>query len=499
METFSERVMRFGEEIPDKEALVFRKESVTFGALKMRVRKAAAFLAECGVKKGDRVLFSAPSKPETIVAYLAVTRIGAVAVFIDKNSTPGNALSIYSEADGVLFLTDMKLPDVPPEVKLASLKEVCGAGAKQEESDVCASCEPEDLSEILFTTGTTGKPKGVMLSHRAVLSILQHTKTGIGIRPDDRVLIPLPLHHSFSLRELRAALYGGSTVVLQNGFVFAKEIEQNLDAHGCTCMIAVPVSMELLRSQMQDRFYEIMGRFRYIEIGAGSLTVEQRKRLAKKLPDTELHNTWGSSETGGALFTDVHRAAKDPVLVTAIGKPLPDITVKVLDPDGNPIRSDAEHTGRMALSGDMVMSGYWKAEDLTKAALADGLLITSDIVYEDAEGYYHMLGRADDIINVGGEKVSPLDVENVACEFPAIRECGCIGVPDTKTHLGEVPVLFYASEEEIPEADLRSYMASHAEKYKMPAYFVRVEALPRNRMEKLDRKALKILWEEKQG
>ena len=496
-ETFSERVMKLAEEIPDKEAVIFRKEVLTFRELKRRVLSAAGTLREAGVKKGDRVLFSAVSKPETVVAYLAVLYAGGIAVFIDKNSTPKNALAIYDEADGVLFLTDMKMTDVPGGVKLMSLKEVCGAGAQGGDPGKHAECEPEDISEILFTTGTTGKPKGVMLSCRAVLSILSHTKAGIGIREDDRVLIPLPLHHSFSLREMRAALYGGSTVILQNGFVFAREIEQNLDQHGCTGMIAVPVSMELLRAQMQDRFYEIMGRFRYIEIGAGSLTVEQKKRLAAKLPDTVLMNTWGSSETGGAIFTNVSENASDPVRVTAIGKPLPDITVRVLDENGSPIKSDETHTGKLALAGDMVMSGYWKAEELTKAALQGGFLLTNDVVYEDPDGYVHMLGRSDDIINVGGEKVSPIDVENVASEFTKLRECGCIGVPDTKTHLGEVPVLFYASDEEIPDEEIRSYIAANAEKYKIPAYYVRVDALPRNRMQKLDRKALKKLWEER--
>ena len=495
-ETFSEAVMRLAEEIPEKEALAFRKEILTYGELKRRVLAAAGALAHFGVKRGDRVLFSAVSKPETVVAYLAVLYVGGTAVFIDKNSTAKNALAIYEETDAAVFLTDMKLEEMNIPARVESLKAVCRGEALFPDEAEHVTPDPEEISEILFTTGTTGKPKGVMLSHRAVLSILKHTKEGIGIREDDKVLIPLPLHHSFSLRELRAAMYGGSTVVLQNGFTFAREIEQNLDQHGCTGMIAVPVSMELLREQMKDRFYEIMGRFRYIEIGAGSLTVEQRKRLAANLPDTELHNTWGSSETGGALFTNVSAEAGNPVHVTAIGKPLPDITVMILNEQDQPIESDVNHTGRLALSGEMVMSGYWRAEELTAAALKGNLLLTNDVVYADSDGFIHMLGRSDDIINVGGEKVSPIDVENVACEYPGIKECGCVGVPDTMTHLGEVPVLFYASDEEIPDAAIKAYIGANAEKYKIPAHFVRIDALPRNRMQKLDRKALKKLWEE---
>ena len=518
-ETFSEKVIARGRELPDREAVIFRREILTYGTLADRALIAAGFLAAAGVKKGDRVLFSAVSKPETVVAYLGVQYAGAVSVFIDKNSTMQHAADIYDEAGAVLFLSDMKKAELPGHIRCVSMKAVCrgsledaahaladagtgSAGSLPSADEVVAAHmppDPEDLSEILFTTGTTGKPKGVMLSHRAVLSILTHTKEGIGIREDDRILIPLPLHHSYSLRVLRAALYGGSSVVLQNGLTFAREIEQNLDSHSCTAIAVVPVSMELLRAQMQDRFYEIMGRFRYIEVGAGSLTVEQRKRLSANLPDTEIRNTWGSSETGGALFINVSREADSPLHVTAIGKPLPDIRVYVLDENDSPIESSPEHTGRLALSGEMLMSGYWNQPELTAAALKNGMLLTNDIVYADEDGFIHMLGRSDDIINVGGEKVSPLDVENVACELPKISECACIGVPDTETGLGEVPVLFFASEEAVPAGEIRAYIAANTEKYNVPVHYVRIDALPRNRMQKLDRKALRSLWEEGAG
>ena len=156
------------------------------------------------------------------------------------------------------------------------------------------------------------------------------------------------------------------------------------------------------------------------------------------------------------------------------------------------------HMDRLALSGSMLMSGYWHAPELTEKALVRGMLLTNDVVYVDEDGYVHMLGRSDDIINVGGEKVSPLDVENVACEFTKLRECACIGVPDTETHLGEVPVLFYATDDEtLDPSEIKAYIAANTEKYKVPVHYVRVGALPRNRMQKLDRRALRAMWEER--
>lgn len=240
----------------------------------------------------------------------------------------------------------------------------------------------------------------------------------------------------------------------------------------------------------------VLGRFRYIEVGAGSLTIEQRKRLTKELPDTIIYNTWGSSETGGALFTNVTEVVKTPDKVGVVGKPLPHVQVRTLDPEGKPFISDREHPGRLSLKGDMQMVGYWKREELTAQTLKDGWLLTGDMVYTDEEGYVYMLGRADDIINVGGEKVSPIEVENIAGEYDKMKECACIGVQDPEGILGQIPVLFVVARDgSFNEADLQTFLAGRMERYKLPQRYIQIFKLPRNRMEKIDRKELHRMWE----
>lgn len=495
-DTLIRRVFELAGSQPDKTAVVFKKDSLTYRMLADKIRAAGASLAGMGVNRGDRVLFTALSKPEMVVAYLGIQYIGAVAVFVDKNSSPENSAAVYADAQAALFLTDKPMKDCAGQMKLASLKQLYAAEMPATIPEYTIPGQ-EDVAELLFTTGTTGKPKGVILSYKAVYHILSNTIEGIGITPQERLLLPLPLNHSFALRVLRALLYVGATVVLQNGFAFAKEVELNQEAFGCTAFAAVPASMELLRGQMQDEFARIMGKFRYIEIGAGSLTIEQRKRLAKQLPDTTIINTWGSSESGGALFVNVSAVASHEKQVGATGKPLPGITVRVLDENGNPMeQSDAEHPGRMALKGDMIMSGYWRRDELTAETLKDGWLVTSDMVYTDADGYVYMLGRADDIINVGGEKVSPIEVENIAGEYEQIRECACIGVNDPNGVLGQVPVLFVVTKDaEFSEAGMQTFLAARMERYKLPQHYIVLPELPRNRMGKIDRKELRRFWE----
>ena len=498
----AEHVLELAKCQPDKPALLFKKDSLSYRAFAERIVKCASFLSGLGIRKGDRVLFTALSKPETVVVYLGIQYAGAVAVSMDKNATPEAGWQIYSDTEASLYITDKPCGEYKEQMRIFSLRElyhVCvEASADPAELYEYNAPDKEDIAEMIFTTGTTGKPKGVMLSYRAVYQISKNTIDGIGILPEDRVLVPLPLNHSLALRELRGALWQGATVVLQNGFTFARDLEKNIVDLGCTGMVTVPASLELTRSQMQDSFSKIVGKLRYMEVGAGSLTVRQRKEFTALLPETRLNNTWGSSETGGALFTNVNEVVKDPVQIAVIGKPLSSVIIRMLDADGQEmLHTDHDHPGRLALKGDMVMSGYWNREAETKDALRSGWLVTNDMVYTDEVGYVYMLGRADDIINVGGEKVSPVEVENLAGEFPAIRECACIGVPDPKETLGQIPVLFLVEGEGFSLEELKKYLPTRMERFKVPQEFVAVDALPRNRMKKLDRKAMRALWEQR--
>lgn len=316
------------------------------------------------------------------------------------------------------------------------------------------------------------------------------------MRKDDVVLNPLPLNHSFGMRVLRSTLYLGATVVLQNGFTFAKEIETNIAQHHCTAMVCVPASMEVIYRQMQDQFAHIIGQLRYIEFGAGSVSVDMKRKLLALLPNTQLFNTWGSTETGGAVFLDI---TNHPDKAASIGKPLEGIEVKAVDLDGREVSAkDIDTAGRMLLRGKMRMEGYWNEPELTAETIRDDWLYTNDLIYIDDDGFVFMLGRADDIINVGGEKVSPIEVENTAQEYEAVKECACIGVNDPEGIVGQVPVLYVVAENGMVEEDaLLKYLAGRMEKYKLPQELIQVDELPRNQMKKLDRKVLRRMYEER--
>lgn len=494
METLVGKVLAYGESQAEKSAVCFKNVAVTYGELKKKVMGMAVLLRNMGIEKGHRVMLNAVSKPEYIAGLLAIQYIGAVTVAIDKFAKPENICDIWKTTQADVFLVDGK--KLPEEMKTVSLKKLYEEAACKQENIAYAEPEEEDLCELLFTTGTTGKPKGAMLSYRCVYANTLNTCGGIGMRQDDIVLNPLPLNHSFGMRVLRSILYLGATVVLQNGFTFAKEIEINIEQHHCTAMVCVPASMEVIYRQMQDRFVEIIGQLRYIEFSAGSVSVDMKKKLLVLLPSTQLFNTWGSTETGGAVFLDI---TNHPDKAASIGRPLEGIEVKAVDSDGNEVDArDIDTAGRMLLRGKMRMEGYWNAPELTAETIRDDWLYTNDLIYVDDDGFIFMLGRADDIINVGGEKVSPIEVENIAQEYEGIRECACIGVDDPEGIVGQVPVLYVVAENGmVEEDDLLKYLAGRMEKYKLPQEFIQVDGLPRNQMKKLDRKALHRMYRER--
>lgn len=488
--------MDHGEKTPEKLALGFKKNCISYGQLCEKMKKAAGYMkAIYHVEEGDMVLLTALSKPEYVIAYLAIQYIGAVSVPADK----------AAKAESMEFLCDYVKPKLvladgafdKTKIQCVSYKEFFEKCYEEENPALEDYQEPSEvaLAEMLFTTGTTGRPKGAMLSIENIYASIHNTWHGVGMLKEDVVLIPLPLNHSVGMRVLRTALYLGATVILQNGFTFARELENNISNFQCTGVVSVPASLEVVYRQMQDKFPQIMGKLRYMEIGAGSLSYEMKRKLVQLLPDTQIINTWGSSETGGAIFLNV---SKHPEKLTSLGKPIDGVELQVRDQDGNVIQArDINTAGRMVLRGKMQMQGYFQMPEETKKTLVDGWLYTNDMVYTDEDGYVYMLGRADDIINVGGEKVSPIEVENCVQEYEDIRECACIGVEDPDGILGQVPILYVVPESgHYKEEELIQFLSGRMEKYKLPKQYLVIDELPRNRMKKLDRKALRKMWSE---
>ncbi len=473
---------------PDKTAVAKGDIKLSYKEFSEKIKSEASRLLSLGIKRGDRVLITAYSSLEYVISFFALEYIGAAPVPVDKTFREETLLKNYNYIKPKAFLTDLELKG--GEFNILPL---CVLNKTFENNEGAPSyTEPNENStaEILFTTGTTGEPKGVVLSYRAIKAITLNTKEGLGIEPSDIVLLPLPLSSSLGLRCLRTNLYAGGSVILCDGFSFPREIKTNMEKYSCTGVTLVPASVELLLRLMGDKFAVVFNKLRFIDIGAGSLSSGTKEKLLNALPDTKIYNTWGSTETGGVIFLDLK---KYPQKKNSLGKPLNSAEIKILDEDGKEKDAFSQETaGRLTIKGDMIMDGYFNRPETNLKTIKDGALYTNDLVYKDSDGFIYMSGRTDDIINSGGKKISPVEIENTASSYRDMRECAVIGTDDKNGVLGQIPLLFAVPETgEIDANDLKRFLSSRLEKYKVPKEYIFLKELPRNRMKKIDRNELR--------
>lgn len=477
---------------PDKPALHTPSGSLSYGELGRKIRTSAAYLSSVRIVPGDRIMVQAGASIAYVVNYLALHYLGAVAIPVDKNASMDTVLLMKNELSVSRFLAESE-EFLNLDFSLNS-EEISNAVGYSEISPYEPS-SGEEISDILFTTGTTGKSKGVVLSHEAVSASVANVKNGTGMKESDVLLIPVPLNHSFGLRELRTILSVGGTAVLMNGFAFAKSLQNNIINHACTCMTCVPAAIRVLYRQAKGRLAEILGSLRYIEFCTAPLDLEMKQILLKQLPSVTLYNSYGSTESAGAVYLNF---SANPDKLTSIGIPVNGVSAKIVDDENHTIEnSSSEQSGRLAIYGKMNMTGYWNAPDLTAEVLKNGWMFTNDIAYMDDDGYIFLLGRANDVINVGGKKVSPVEVENAAILYPAVQESCCISVEDPDGILGNVPALFVVAETRIQLQEMKDFLALKLESYKLPKEILQIPEIPKNYMGKTDRKALKELYEKK--
>jgi len=498
MRTLNETIAENAVHIGDKTAVQTKKEALTYSEIAEWTGILAGYFRTLGIHSGDRVLLEAIPETSYILSYLALRSIGAVTAPVERGIKEDQLYYMADLLDAVMYISKK---DNRAEGKLRIryyenvLKEAKSWGLNCPFIPQAGS----ETAEIIFTTGTTGRPKAALHSVEGICCNTMNTVTGIGMRQDDCILLPLPLNHSFGMRVLRAALETGACVVLQNGAIFADAMTDSIKKYKCTAMACVSATMEsVLREIGEERVREEFSCLRYMEFSAGALPQPMREKLLELLPGTEIHNTWGSSETGGCLFLNLR---KHPDKIKAVGKAPEHIALGIFDDTEDKLidGSGKENVGRLAIRGEMVFHGYLKQEDVYRESVRDGWYITNDLVWRDEDGFYYMLGRADNVINVGGEKIAPSEIENALFRFTELSGCACIGIPDSEGVLGEVPILLYAVREGCT-ADQEALKKAVTEKvgvYRTPRRFIEVPSVPRNYMKKTDYKLLKKIYKEK--
>jgi long-chain acyl-CoA synthetase len=427
--------------------------------------RVAGGLRGAGVGTGDRVAIRLPNGADWCLAFLGTVLAGAVPVPVNTRLAPADVAHVVTDS-GAAAVVDGPLPDGPP----------ADAGAED--------AEPESLAAMFYTSGTTGRAKGAMLSHRALLSAAEQCRRslGLGRTEETRTLVAAPLFHILAagMQWLPALAAGGAVVILPAFEVGAwvRAIgEERIDL-----LNGVPAMYwQALRS---PAFAELdTSGVRLLVYGAAPTPPAQVAELMRAFPAAQLHPGYGLTEA--PCVTGLEHA--DALAhADSVGRAVPATELALLGPEA------ARGIGQLLVRGPQVMSGYWQRPDATAETLVDGWLHTGDLVRVDDSGRVHMLDRRTDLINRGGENVYSVEVEAALSAFPAVGEVAVVGVPDAMMGAKVGAVVVPRPGQAVEAADLVAFAREVLADFKVPQYVVVAsEPLPRNPGGKVDKAALR--------
>lgn len=488
----SESLREHARRHPGRPALSDGSVRLTYAALEAAVAQAAEALTP-HVGPGDRVGMLLDNTVRFVVVYLAALRAGAVVVPFNPAALP-DAFTLEDAALRLLVAEPRHAgaldgaSGLAPAPALSFGDAVPGEAALLKGSPAMPPCDggADPTVAIIYTSGTTGRPKGVMLSRSNMAATAEAGCALVGLTERDRVGVLAPLFHLYALREVDQALRTGASLVLVKSMAFpAKALRQLVD-EGVTGATGVPSGLALLADARYDALLRAWApHLRYLTLGTAPTPPALLDRLYAALPHTRILLTYGLTESSRACFRD----GNDPK-TASVGQPYAGVEMLTLGEDGQPL--PLGHHGRLALKSAMVMQGYWRRpEGTAQTLLPDGTLLTPDHGRLDSDGAVYLLGRVDDVVNSGGEKISPGEVEAVLLTHPAVAEAAVVGVADPEGILGQVLQAYVVPRGDPPEpAALQAHCAARLEPHKVPRRVVFRDHFPKTVLGKTEKKLL---------
>lgn len=502
---------------PDKIALVEAGtgKKVSYHELLMQVDRAADMFFEHGIRKGDRVAVAHRNSINTVVANFGLYKLGAVCIPMNFMVTkPEEIEYILNNAGAKAVVTQAEfirhyvkcLPQLPTVKYIFTTDEIPSSAAecpivqkfweeieKSTFHDETSSAQAglDDLAFILYTSGTTGLPKGAMLTHGNLASNVISCAQIFKINDNDCFLCLLPMFHSFAWTAcVVIPLYLNLKVVIVANVMPASKWLGAMGTEKVTLILAVPQIYAVLSKEAKGlkRLYLRFWPFKNVRFGvsgAAPLTQEIKDRFEEKIGVPILEG-YGLTETSPVVSVNTEELQK----IKSVGPAIPAVSTLVLDDDGKEVPRNAE--GELCVKGPNVFRGYWGNEKATHDAFTeDGWFKTGDIVTVDDDGFIFIKDRKKDMIIIKGLKVFSAQVEAVICEHPAVEECAVIGVPDGRG--GEFVKVYVVKKEgaELSDGEFRKFLKTHLDNYKRPRDFEFVESLPKNALRKVLKRELR--------
>jgi acyl-CoA synthetase (AMP-forming)/AMP-acid ligase II len=489
---------------PDHPLIAGPKGELSYAEVDRAAGALAAGLRARGVETGRCVALLLPDGPQFIVGYYGILKAGAVVVPLSPDARAESLCALLRRCRAAALITTGKNAkllagrlDALPELRL-----LVSVGPAQLEAEgslrvaeweettrdgaYCAASADDDLASVMYTSGTTAQPKGVMLSHRNIVAATRSIVEYLALQPDERMAMVLPFFYSYGLSVLHTHICVGGTICLAGSVAFPAAVLRNIERFCCTGLSGVPSTFaRLVHTKAIDKFD--VGSLRYLTQAGGPMTPALTQTVLRTFPQARLYVMYGQTEAAPRL--SYLPPAELGRKLGSVGRAIPGVTLHVVDAEGRPAAPG--EVGELVATGPNIMVGYLDdPEETARVLRADGLH-TGDLARVDEEGFIYLVGRQSDMIKAGAHRIGPQEIEQVIEKLPQVAECGVVGVPDELDGEAIAAYVLPAPGAEIGEQEVRKVCFDHLPRYKLPTHVRIVSEMPRTESGKLRRAGLR--------
>lgn len=506
----------YAREHSEVECAIQDDRALTYRQIFNRVNKLANAMIAAGLHIGDRLAFLSKNSIETVITYLAASKVGTVPVPLNWRLTPDEWSFIITDSSPKLIIAEEEFCSGIDTIRteLNTVKQYVFIGDSAKESwkrfdgwiknysteFLSKNISEQDVLYQMYTSGTTGRPKGAMLTHRAALSVTAQIIPMFAsyMKVGNRALVIMPMFHVGAISFVFGLLISGATMVIHSDYS-VKALVNTLSNQNITIVNLVPTMIQAMLDEVSDLEERNFSNLKVIIYGA-SVIAEDTIQRAMKVFNCDFYQGYGQTESSAVISfltaADHRSALTDPKLLLSAGRPVVGTSVRIVDKKGK--EAIPGQSGEIVVRGPQLMKEYWNMPEETDRTIKDEWLFTGDVGRMDEDGYIYVEDRVKDIIITGGENVYPREIENVLFNHPAVVDAAVIGVPDDQWGEAILAVIVLSNKAALNEKELIAFCRMRLGGYKIPRLYQFVDEIPRNAAGKvLKRELRKPYWEGK--
>ncbi len=498
-------ILHNADRCPDKAAIITPVDERSFGEVLSKARQYAACLMNLGLKRNGRVAILMENGFDYISAYFGSHLAGAIAVPLDYKATLQAQLKCLLDSEATFLVISSKFSSMASQIFQSNLFpiSVISAGKSFDDSskaffvvedypskEINVRPNSESPCVINYTSGSLGKPKGVVLSHRAILENTRSIVNYLGLSAMDRVMQILPFSYCYGASLLHTHFMVGGSLAIDNRFMYPSVVLAFMKEKDCTGLAGVPSTFHTIVSRCHIKGIDYPA-LRYATQAGGRMDPDFTDRVREALAPVPLYVMYGQTEASARLtFLDPAFGKRKK---GSAGRPIPGVKLKIVSETG--MELPPGETGEIWVQGQNIMDGYWNNPEETAKVLENGWLKTGDLGYQDNEGFLYVQGRSKEIIKSKGYRIHPSEIEGTLLQIPQVLEAAVVGIPDPDEGEAIAAVISTNWDTIKAESEVRSYCRAHLPPFKIPKYLLNVKELPKSASGKVRREELMSLFE----